>query len=243
MEQYNHMPTIPKINIDTVLPPEQKRVAAFLKKEIFFQLPPQHFFLVGGTAISLKYGHRQSIDFDFFSFPPQKDSDPQVEAVDQLFRQHGIYYRQDFDPLYGQQHYLVEGVGITFMSFQNSQAEHEQELYRLPVFPTEKIFGFDTLHIKDLAALKAFARCQRSKMKDIVDLAEILRHQVPLQDIIRTAEQIFSYDFSNKEFLGACSNIDDVLENALDEKIDFLDNRGIDDYINFLKSEVKKFYE
>ena len=242
MEQYNHMPANPQINIDKVLPPKQKKVADFLKKEIFSKLPPQHFFLVGGTAISLQYGHRQSIDFDFFSFPSQKYSDPQVEVVDHLFRQYGIYYRQDFEPLYGQQHYLLEGIGITFMGFQNLQAEHQKELYNLPIFTTETVFGFDTLHIKDLAALKAFARCQRSKMKDIVDIAEILNHQVSFQEIISTAEQIFGYDFSYKEFLSACSNIDDILDNALDEQIKFINNRDTIFYINFLKKELKKLY-
>ncbi len=68
---------------------------------------------------------------------------------------------------------------------------------------SEEILGFETLKIKDLGALKAFARCQRSKIKDIVDIAEILQHQVSLQDIISTAEQIFGYDFSAKEFLNA----------------------------------------
>lgn len=231
-----------KINIDLVLPPEQKKVAEFLQKNIFSNLPAKHFFLVGGTAISLKYGHRQSIDFDFFSFPKQNDVDPTIQTVDQLFRKHGIYYRKDFEPIYGQQHYLIDDVGITFMGFQNSQAENEQELYKLPVFPTEKILNFDTLNIKDLGALKAFARCQRSKMKDIVDIAEILRQGVSFQEIIKTAEQIFGYDFSDKEFLSACLNLDDILENAIDEQIVSLNNKDSDFYIEYLKAELEKFY-
>jgi len=28
---------------------------------------PDHFILYGGTAIALRFGHRQSVDFDFFS--------------------------------------------------------------------------------------------------------------------------------------------------------------------------------
>ncbi len=230
------------INLDLLLPPEQKQVANFLHTEILPNLPKQHFFLVGGTAISLKYGHRQSIDFDFFSFPQHKETDPQVEAVDYLFRKHGIYYRQDFNPIYGQQHYLIDGVGITFMSFQNSNADTEQELYHIPTFPTKKLFGFETLDIRDLGALKAFARCQRSKMKDIVDLAELLRQKVPMQEIISTAEQVFGYDFSAKEFVNACLNTEDVWDNALDEKIDFVNAKNVDFYTNLLKSELKKYY-
>lgn len=230
------------LTLEAILPPEQREVADFLQNKIFPYLPEEHFFLVGGTAISLKFGHRRSIDFDFFSFPQKNELDSQVQVVDHLFRKHDIYHRKDFTHQYGQQHYLINNVGITFMSFQNTQAEREQELYKLPVFPTEKIFDFDTLKITDLAALKAFARCQRSKMKDIVDVAEILRHQVSLQDIIATAEKIFGYDFVPKEFLSACVNIDDIWDNAMDEPIVFVNNKDIDFYILQLKAELKKYY-
>ncbi len=44
-----------------VLSPEQK--------ELWEQLSciPKDFVLYGGTAVALRYGHRESIDFDFFS--------------------------------------------------------------------------------------------------------------------------------------------------------------------------------
>lgn len=230
------------IYIDLVLPPEQKETAEFLQKNIFAKLPAKHFFLVGGTAIALKYGHRQSVDFDFFSFPQESKPDAQIETVDLLFRNHNFYHRENIPIQYGQQHYLIKSVGITFMGFQNSQAESEDELYKLPAFPTEKIFGFDTLNILDLGALKAFARCQRSKMKDVVDLAEMLRQGVSLQKIITTAQKIFGYDFHPKEFLTACLNLEDIIDNAIDEPIIFLNNKDTDFYIKYLKSEIKKYY-
>ncbi|SLM30641.1 hypothetical protein MTBBW1_2360024 [Desulfamplus magnetovallimortis] len=231
-------------DFDQVLPPEQIKTADFLKTEIFPKLPEEHFFLVGGTAIALHYGHRQSIDFDFFSFPKENKPDSQVEAVDRLFRNYNLYHRENIPIQYGQQHYLIKGVGITFMGFQNSQAESELELYKLPVFPTEKIFGFDTLSIRDLGALKAFARCQRSKMKDVVDLAEMLRHGVSLQDIITTAEKIFKYDFHPKEFLTACMDLEDIFDNnAIDEPIMFLNGKETDFYIDYLKSAIRKYYD
>ncbi|HEY1260569.1 MAG TPA: nucleotidyl transferase AbiEii/AbiGii toxin family protein, partial [Stellaceae bacterium] len=31
---------------------------------------PNHFTLYGGTALALRLGHRQSLDFDFFSRAP-----------------------------------------------------------------------------------------------------------------------------------------------------------------------------
>ena len=47
-----------------ILPPPQR----LLWHEL--SLTPPHFTLYGGTAIALRLGHRQSVDFDFFSFEP-----------------------------------------------------------------------------------------------------------------------------------------------------------------------------
>lgn len=47
-----------------VLPPEQRQVFDLLRPT------PQDFVLYGGTALALRLGHRQSVDFDFFSCRP-----------------------------------------------------------------------------------------------------------------------------------------------------------------------------
>jgi len=52
-----------KIHLE-ILPEVQKRVWPELA-EI-----PRHFVLYGGTAIALRFGHRQSVDFDFFTQQP-----------------------------------------------------------------------------------------------------------------------------------------------------------------------------
>jgi hypothetical protein len=112
-----------------------------------------------------------------------------------------------------------------------------------PFYPPEKTaFGFDTLSLKDLAGMKAFARCHRSKMKDLVDIGEILKHGISLQEIIDVAERQFGYDISGKEILESCLNIDDILDNAIDEPIVFLNNKDIAYYIDLLKIEVAKYY-
>ncbi|RLD53459.1 MAG: hypothetical protein DRJ01_19370 [Bacteroidetes bacterium] len=45
-----------------VLPTEQKLLLKLLSKQNWLS----SFYLVGGTALALQIGHRQSIDFDFF---------------------------------------------------------------------------------------------------------------------------------------------------------------------------------
>ena len=48
-----------------VLPPEQRRLWPELR-----HAPGLGFTLYGGTAIALRLGHRDSVDFDFFSERP-----------------------------------------------------------------------------------------------------------------------------------------------------------------------------
>ena len=52
---------IPRLGI---LPPPQRQLWPLLKDT------PGYFTLYGGTAIALRLGHRQSVDFDFFSNQP-----------------------------------------------------------------------------------------------------------------------------------------------------------------------------
>jgi hypothetical protein len=51
------------------------------------------FSLVGGTALSLRYGHRSSVDIDLFYH--QKFNHPQiVEALEAAFRHRFVYKQQ-----------------------------------------------------------------------------------------------------------------------------------------------------
>ena len=50
------------VDLERVFPVEQREAAKFLQEHIFPELPENHFFLVGGTALALRFGHRQSID-------------------------------------------------------------------------------------------------------------------------------------------------------------------------------------
>ncbi len=79
-------------------------------------------------------------------------------------------------------------------------------------------------------------------MKDLIDIGEILTHGVSLREIIDVAERQFGYDISGKEILEACLNIDDIIDNAIDEPIVFLNNRDVLYYHDFLKTEVAKYY-
>jgi hypothetical protein len=239
-----------KIEIARIIPPEQQEVANFLLEKIFSKIPKDQFFLVGGTAVALKFKHRQSIDFDFFCFPKQKiEPDGSVSnnyenqlmgMIDHLFRSENIYQRRDLSIDYGHLQYLIKNVGVTFLAFQNLMALTENDCFHIPQFPNEIEIcplKFQTVSIKDIAGLKAFARINRSKMKDVVDIAEIMHHGITLAEILEIAKKQFGYEISKKEVVEALLNLQDIDNNTIDEEITYTTDRDTTYYTNFLKKE------
>ncbi len=149
--------------------------------------------LVGGTAIALHIGHRESIDFDLFS--PEEFSNAKMRAI---FRSAGKtieVLRADTD----QFTFIVDGVHITFFCYP---------------YPIEYIESFGTFvrmpTLLTLAAMKAFALGMRSKWKDHVDLYFILKDFHKIDGISVEAESLFAGEFNGKLFRQQLSYFDDI---------------------------------
>jgi hypothetical protein len=141
------------------------------------------FYLVGGTAIALHIGHRQSIDFDLFT--PRKISKVRVKQKLSQVPYRKVTLFEDADQL----HLLVNGVKHTFFQ------------YTYPV-PHPITFGgvISVPSLLSLAAMKAFALGRRAKWKDYVDLYFILKTFFSVEEISLEAEKIFGDFFSEKLF-------------------------------------------
>ena len=153
----------------------------------------ERFGLVGGTAIALHIGHRESIDFDMFS--PEEFQNGSVRDV---FRRAGKEITV-LRALTGQFTFVVDGVYMTFFHFPYpiTYSESFGKATRMPTLLT-------------LAAMKAFALGQRSKWKDYVDLYFILRDFHSLEEVARQAETLFGSEFNAKLFRQQLSFFDDV---------------------------------
>ena len=153
----------------------------------------ERFGLVGGTAIALHIGHRESIDFDMFS--PEEF---QNRSVRDVFRRAGKEITV-LRALTGQFTFVVDGVYMTFFHFPYpiTYSESFGKAARMPTLLT-------------LAAMKAFALGQRSKWKDYVDLYFILRDFHSLEEVARQAETLFGSEFNAKLFRQQLSFFDDV---------------------------------
>lgn len=127
--------------------------------------------LVGGTALALLYGHRQSIDLDFFGQLPQ-DKDELVAIANQVGKV-VILNRSNFIV-----QMTIDDVKVDFVDYSRYPWIDE------PV----ACDGFVLASDKDIAALKVNAIMGRGTRKDFVDLYVLLQH-FSLKEIMRFYEQ------------------------------------------------------
>ncbi len=121
----------------------------------------RQFDLVGGTALSLKYGHRISVDLDLFTTVPFENK-VILEALSDLY----------------QNNFVTEGRPAQFGIFayikdiKTDIIHHPHPLIR----PSEEIAGIRMFSTPDIMAMKIQAILGRGKKKDFWDIAELLIH-------------------------------------------------------------------
>ena len=160
----------------------------------------REYYLVGGTAIALHIGHRESIDFDLFK---EKD----IRKKDVYTKLKKIDYKVSFAD-YNQINMLSKGVKITFFSFP----------YTVPL--NAELQGFLKMpDLLTLAAMKAFALGRRSKWKDYLDLYFILKFHYNFKEISEKAKEIFKDEFIEKQFIAQLGYFKGI---NYDEEVTFL---------------------
>lgn len=138
------------------------------------------FGLVGGTAIALQIGHRQSIDFDLFTTKSFNNL-----SIRNVIKGHTI--NRIFKDEIGQYTLIISSVQFTFFQYpyEIKFAKNFEDIIKIPDLLT-------------LAAMKLFALGRRAKWKDYVDIYFILKRYHGLKEIIEKANQIFGSEFNER---------------------------------------------
>lgn len=137
--------------------------------------------LVGGTALSLVYGHRLSIDLDLFSTEPLN--------MPKLINELSDLFGSTFEYSEG-----ADDVGI-FCFIHNIKVDIINYPHPLlqEVVHTD---GVRLYHTDDIVAMKIGAVLGRGKKKDFWDIAELLRHY-SVAEII----ELYGRKFPNHQLL------------------------------------------
>ena len=138
------------------------------------------FYLAGGTALALYFGHRRSVDFDWFTGEPLDDPLRLAQAL----RDASIEFTTgQVEPgtLYG----TVHDVLVSFFAYRYPQLGAPVD------WPA---YGIKLAALDDLAAMKLSAIAQRGAKKDFIDLHALLRRHRPLPDLLDTYRRKYRTD-------------------------------------------------
>lgn len=170
-----------------ILVPEQLALLDMVK------LFSEDFGLVGGTAVALHLGHRESIDYDLFTI--NEFSNRKIRSkISQVTRIDDIIHDEA-----GQFTLVINSVRFTFFQFpyKINYSESLDDIINMPDIVT-------------LAAMKAFALGRRAKWKDYVDLYFILKNHHTVSEISAQGVEIFGNEFNEKIFRTQLAYFEDI---------------------------------
>lgn len=130
----------------------------------------RNFYLAGGTALSIYYGHRRSVDLDWFTPAPLVD--PMQFA--QLLRDEGVSFVTDSTErgtLYG----TLDNIRLSFL-------EYRYALLQPLCFWEEGPCYLASLD--DLACMKLAAVAQRGSRKDFIDVFVLVQKHKSLAELL-----------------------------------------------------------
>jgi hypothetical protein len=145
------------------------RVGPFIKK--------RGFYLGGGTALSIYFGHRKSIDLDWFTTDKMGDAFVLAESLSSM----------DFDFVTkgtapGTLHGTINGIRVSFFEFRYPP---------LHSFTTWNEMNCTLASLDDLACMKLSAIAQRGLRKDFCDLYFLGKEHCSLSRMLDLYKQKF----------------------------------------------------
>jgi hypothetical protein len=146
---------------------------------------PRHFVLYGGTAVALHYGHRTSVDFDFFTSEPV-NPDELMRSLP--FLRGGKAVQVSANTLDVE---VTRGTPIKVQFLGGLPYRRVQD-------PQETADGVARVASPlDLLATKLRTIWTRSQAKDFLDIDELLRQGTGLKDGLGAAYAVFGGEFNS----------------------------------------------
>jgi len=154
---------------EEVLPKNAKKSLALIGESGFLK----NAYLAGGTVLALQLGHRESVDFDFFTVRPFNET-ATIQRLNKLL--------PDF--------YLEKKEWRTILGYVG-KTRFSYFYYEYPLlFKTKKWSGVNLADPKDIAAMKIAALADRGTKRDFIDLYFIFA----VEKIISLDEALHIYD-------------------------------------------------
>lgn len=178
-----------KLKTEILKPNEETLLTSICKNAHF-----DKFYLAGGTALALQFGHRKSYDLDFFS--PQEFSS---SLTAHLKPSETLSLHDNSIEL------IVDGIKLFFFFF---------------AFPLKytliQIDGIRLAHPVDIGLMKLLALQGRTTKKDIIDLYTIHQEVMPLSELLNLFESHYPKEsFNSYKSLKALLDQDELKTSPL----------------------------
>jgi len=140
-----------------------------LLRLIVEDMPLKDSYLAGGTALALIIGHRESIDFDWFS---PSEFDPE-----NLARQLSLLKPFEInEAARGTLHGIMDNVRVSWLYYPNPILDNFVTSSSIP--------GLRLASLKDIGTMKLTALSHRGSAKDFIDLYKLHEHGLDLDDLL-----------------------------------------------------------
>lgn len=165
----------PQLN---VLPDSQRRLWPELAAV------PRSFVLYGGTALALRLGHRQSVDFDFFSAQPFAPAELRIR----------LPFAANSELVQAEANTLTircagrDGVLVSFLGGLHFSSVEAPE--------TSADNGLRVAGLRDLLAAKLNVVFQRAEVKDYLDVHALLQAGLTLSEGLACARAVYGPTFN-----------------------------------------------
>ncbi len=149
------------------------------------------FYFAGGTGLALRFGHRRSVDFDFFS-------------GDNFNEETLLTLLKEFSPSVLSRspstlHLLLHEIKVSFIGYP----------YPL-LFPTSRFSGIDVADARDIACMILSAVASRGTRRDFVDLYLAAKAYLLQEILVLFARKYAGIEYSRLHLLKSLSYFDDA---------------------------------
>ena len=156
------------------------------------------YLLVGGTALSLQMGTRQSEDLDFMKWRTSKTEKMEVAwfQIEKELATIGDTQHKDILDI-DHVEYLVSGVKFSFYACPK---------YSPVSMPVEYLNNLRLADVKSIGAMKMEVMLRRSNFRDYYDIYSILKSGVPINDLVSLALTYSGHKLKSKNLLAMLTN-------------------------------------
>lgn len=185
------------------------------------------YILVGGTALSLQIGTRQSEDLDFMKWCAAKDERPEVDwfhIEKELSTIGEVQSRNllDIDHV----EFILEGVKLSFYS----SPKYSPVETSVPCLHNLRLAD-----IKSIGAMKMEVMMRRSNFRDYYDIYSILKVGIPIREMITLALDYSGHRLKSKNLLAMLTNGSRFMRDAHFEQLSPVYQVTTDDIEKYIK--------